>query len=766
MKRFNYNRITLITLFAIFSHSAFSQTGVLDQATFGAGLTGGAGYGSRLAITSTNKIIVGGDFTTVAGTTKNNIARFNADGTLDAGFNPGGSGANFYVRAIRVRSDNKIWIGGSFIQYNGVAVPGGIILLNEDGTRDFSFNPASGTAAPVFSLGILPSTGDIVAGGQFTSFNGTTGIGKLARISETGVLNTTFNTNIGTGATGGDVEVVLVQPDEKIIVAGSFTTWNGAASGKIVRLNADGTLDATFNTNVGTGAGSTIRGLAVQSNGNILVGGDFTAWNGTTGLNRLVKLSPTGVRDASFTAGASGPVTSVRILSNDKFAITGNFGISGTLTPNNLKTRNGISVFNADGTADEGFIVNPGTNSGAFANDVALQPDGKLVITGSFNQVNGVSRIGVARFCGGLAASGAETSTITGISAYNVYALGSASCTVVGKIVPNGASPLNGANVTVQSFVDGSVQKVGSIPYLPRHYEISTTGGTGTDARVTLYFSQADFDAFNAVPNGADLPFDAADVDGNKSNIRFSKYPGPSAGGTGNPANYSGTATLIDPDDNDIVWNPISASWEVTFNVSGFSGFFMQTSINVLPLQLKSFTAAAIQDGAKLSWSTSSEQNTIHFVIERSVDGSYFHPTAKIAAAGNSQTSRNYLLLDNLTKVPHGGTVFYRLQMVDKDGSATYSNVQTVKLTKANIGAALLTNPVQSEARIMYQAGANENLNFRLLDSHGRLVSQQQSQVVAGSNQIRISTANLAKGMYLLEVSSKAGRNTIRLIKD
>jgi hypothetical protein len=95
-----------------------------------------------------------------------------------------------------------------------------------------------------------------------------------------------------------------------------------------------------------------------------------------------------------------------------------------------------------------------------------------------------------------------------------------------------------------------------------------------------------------------------------------------------------------------------------------------------------------------------------------------------------------------------------------------YSRVQTVKPGKSNAGAALLTNPVGAEARILYQANVGEKVTLRLLDSRGQLVSQRQEQVAAGSNQIRIATANLAKGIYMLEVTGNGERNTIRLVKE
>ncbi|MCA0381019.1 MAG: T9SS type A sorting domain-containing protein [Bacteroidetes bacterium] len=762
MKHVYFQKAMAGALLLLGTHIGFGQQGgVLDATTFGAGVSGGNNFISNTAITSTGKIIIAGDFNSVDGNTKTNLAQLNSNGSFDASFNTGGNGPNAIVRALRIRSDNKIWIGGAFTQFNGAAAPGGILLLNDDGSRDVSYAPASGTNLRVNTIGIL-SSGDIVAAGLFTTFNGSS-VGKIARISATGVLNTTFNTNIGTGATVGDFERIAVQPDDKIIAVGNVTTFNGASIGRVVRLNADGTTDATFMTNIGTGANNTVRAVAVQSDGKILLGGDFTNWNGSA-VVRLVRLNPDGTVDATFTAGANSSITAILVKSDDSFLLGGSFTISGTTTPSVLPTRNSISSFNANGTVNTNFVPNPGANSGGFVNQLALQSDGKIVAVGSFTTFNGATRTRIARLHGDLtAAITAQTATITGISANNVYALGSTDGSIVAKVVPNGATPVSG-NVTAQVFFDGSVQSVGNIPYLQRHYEI--TPASGTTARVTLYFTQAEFDAFNAVPNGNDLPYNGADVENNKANIRFTKYAGSSSPNDGNPANYSGGTTIIDPVDTDIIWNSTTSKWEISFDVTGFSGFFMQTSLNVLPVKLKNFTARAEGVAAKLDWNTASEQNSSHFNVERSLDGNNFAVAGKVNAAGNSNSSRSYNFTDNLAKVPHTGVVYYRLHMIDRDGKAAYSDIKSIRPGKVNLGAALLQNPVTSEARVLYKATATEKINIRVLDSRGQLVMQTAQQVSAGANQLKLATANLAKGIYSIEVTGNGNRQTLRLVKE
>lgn len=759
MKHVYFQKAMAGALLLLGSHLGFGQQGgVLDGTTFGTGTLGGSNFLSATTIDANQKILIGGSFTSFNGTSINNFARLNADGTIDGGFITG-TGPNGFVRAVVVQpSDNKILIGGTFPQYNGVNRTR-IARINTDGGLDgtFTLTGTGVTGGDIFGIG-LQSDGKIIIVGTFTGYNGTT-TNRIARLNTDGSLDATFTTNLG-GAADGTVNRVAIQSDDKIVVVGAFTTIDGVSSPRVARLNSDGTPDATFITNIGLGANGTAEALTIQSNGSILVGGAFTSFNSVS-TGRIVRLAANGTPDASFTTATgtgvgNNTVFTIRQLSN------GNIMLAGSFTTFNGVGRSGIARLLPTGALDANFI--PGTGTTAQINIMNVQSDGKIVLGGAFPTYNGVTRNRIARIHGDLtAATTAQTATITSISANNVYALGSTDGSIVAKVVPNGATPVSG-NVTAQVFFDGSVQSVGSIPYLQRHYEI--TPAAGTTARVTLYFTQAEFDAFNAVPNGNDLPYNGADVENNKANIRFTKYAGSSSPNDGNPANYSGGSTIIDPADPDIIWNSTTSKWEISFDVTGFSGFFMQTSLNVLPVKLKNFTARAEGVAAKLDWNTASEQNSSHFNVERSLDGNNFAVAGKVNAAGNSSSSRSYNFTDNLAKVPHTGVVYYRLHMIDRDGKAAYSDIKSIRPGKVNLGAALLQNPVSSEARVLYQAAASEKINIRVLDSRGQLVMQTAQQVSAGANQLKLATANLAKGIYSIEVTGNGNRQTLRLVKE
>ncbi|HEX6426472.1 MAG TPA: FG-GAP-like repeat-containing protein [Niastella sp.] len=143
-------------------------------------------------------------------------------------------------------------------------------------------------------------------------------------------------------------------------------------------------------------------------------------------------------------------------------------------------------------------------------------------------------------------------------------------------VAPAGTNPVNG-QVIKNIIIDPTVQTYNGQPYVQRHYEIEPANDPATaTALVTLYFTQQEFDNFNAHPaHGAGLPANATDAAG-IANIRIYQYHGFSA--TSVPGSYSGDGVEINPDDNNVIWNSVAQWWEVTFPVTGFSGFFVSSA--------------------------------------------------------------------------------------------------------------------------------------------------------------------------------------------
>lgn len=281
----------------------------------------GTGFNSTvrtLLVQTDNKIVAGGIFTSYNGTARNYIIRLNTDGTVDSGFNIG-TGFDSYVFGATLQSDGKIIAAGRFGNYNGSSVMN-VIRINTDGTRDTGFTAPSSLPEDAHEVAVQSDGKVLVVGDSYSST-----AKNITRLNSDGTLDTTFNTNKGT-ATNAKAGAIASQTDGKVLVGGSFTSFNGTALGRFARLNADGTLDTTFNTNLGTGFNSDVESIAVQADGKILVVGDFTNFNGSS-QNRIIRLNSDGTKDTGFTVGTglNQVATHVLALPDGRIMVTGSF---------------------------------------------------------------------------------------------------------------------------------------------------------------------------------------------------------------------------------------------------------------------------------------------------------------------------------------------------------------------------------------------------------------------------------------------------------
>jgi uncharacterized delta-60 repeat protein len=241
---------------------------------------------------SDGKILVGGFFTSYSGVSRNRIIRLNTDGSVDNTFNTG-TGFNNQVRTFALQSDGKILVGGSFTTYSGIS-SNYIIRLNTDGSKDTTYNNGQvgitginfGQSLVVFSIYVKTNDNTLVVG-NFNGYDtyffnrfielksngspvGTIDVSRIARFNSNGTIDNTFN--IGTGF-NGEVSYVDIQSDDKILVTGNFTTYNGYGSPNVVRLNSDGTYDNTFI--VSSGFNGLTRTSNIISNKSVFIGGNF-----------------------------------------------------------------------------------------------------------------------------------------------------------------------------------------------------------------------------------------------------------------------------------------------------------------------------------------------------------------------------------------------------------------------------------------------------------------------------------------------------------
>lgn len=365
----------------IFVTPTFSQPGSNDL-TFNPG-TGANREIFSSAIQSDGKILIAGNFTSYNGVARNYLARLNTDGSLDAAFNAG-PGTNSAILKIALESNGKIIIAGGFTQYNFIPVPY-ILRLNSDGTTG-DLNVGVGPNSGIRSTAIQ-ADGKIIVVGPFTTFN-SQARKDITRLNVDGTIDASFNSGTGTNSS---ITTVALQSDGKIIIGGSFTTYNGTVVNKIARLNSDGTLDASF---TGTGANSTVLSTSIQPDGKIIIVGIFNSYNGTAAYG-IARLNINGTIDASFTTGTgaiNSVISAIAIQSDGKIIIGGDFmAYNGTAI-------NRIARLNTNGTIDAGF--NPGTGANSSIQTISNQSDGKIIIGGYFYMYDGTSREMVARVNG------------------------------------------------------------------------------------------------------------------------------------------------------------------------------------------------------------------------------------------------------------------------------------------------------------------------------------------------------------------------------
>jgi uncharacterized delta-60 repeat protein len=479
--------------------------GTLDS-TFTAD-TSRVGSVEALAVQPDGKILVGGGITTFDPNSpspqQRPLNRLNADGSLDTSFTPPSFETFGFVNTIAL-SGPKIVLGVSGAQ-NGFQIVG----LNADGTPNSGFNVPALTTTGFTGLSNITSLSDgkFLLAGFFNSVGGSSRNG-IARLNSDGTLDQTFNP--GTGVTG-NVSTVFLLPGGKILLGGLFTQFNGVSRQNIARINADGSLDETFNPS--GGANFIVNAFARLSDGRLLIGGGFSTFAGLPRTG-LVQTLADGTPNREFSVNLRGLVSTGRITvqSDDKVVVVGSFNIVNGVNQVN------ITRLNPDGTTDPGFLANASVLG--FVNALAVQADGKILVGGGFVGVNGVPRSDVAR----LNADGTlDTTFVPASSVQNIQALAPQSdgkvviggfVTTVGGVaraslarlnadgsldttfVPPGDISLNTPlQITVQP--DGKILVGGSGPSLVR---LNANGSL--DTGFTLPFQNGGFNEFILQPDG------------------------------------------------------------------------------------------------------------------------------------------------------------------------------------------------------------------------------------------------------------------------
>jgi len=281
--------------------------GSLDT-TFNTGNIGPNNNVRTIGLLSDGRIVIGGDFTTYTDSTGtytvNRFAVLNADGSLVVELQTFNPNVNGNVFALDVQSDDKVVIGGAFTSVHGTT-RNRVARIRTDagfvGALDTTWGDTfSGANDTVFAVKILAS-GDSVVGGQFTHARAqVTGaaVPKTSRIAKfigtTGFPDNTWPNTTTANQFNSPVYAVEEDSTNRVLAGGSFTTYDGSGSPRFILLKADGSIDT-----LSAGFNNDVRSLAFDSSNNILVGGLFTKFSASN-QTHVARLQPTGALDTSL----------------------------------------------------------------------------------------------------------------------------------------------------------------------------------------------------------------------------------------------------------------------------------------------------------------------------------------------------------------------------------------------------------------------------------------------------------------------------------
>jgi len=195
-------------------------------------------------------------------------------------------------------------------------------------------------------------------------------------------------------------------------------------------------------------------------------------------------------------------------------------------------------------------------------------------------------------------------------------------------------------------------------------------------------------------------------------------------------------------------------------------GFAIPNRIT-LPVELVSFSATLKDKVADLKWTTASERNVSHFVVERSTDGKNYSDIATVFAFGNTTQTQHYSFTDNTINTNTAAVFYYRLRSVDIDAKEQYSSVRLIRIAKQTeqlVSIVTYPNPVSNEVRVTVPANwQGKKVSYQILDNHGRIIIK--TEPTNSSQTETINVASLAPGIYMASVTCNGETATQKIIK-
>ncbi|MEP6674459.1 MAG: T9SS type A sorting domain-containing protein [Ferruginibacter sp.] len=704
-------------------------------------------------------------------------------------------------------SNNACGGGGGGLSYNGngTAVITGCTFSNDSTGMVGSNTGGSGGALSVtgsgsggvytvtqctFTNNLVKSTAQ---GGAIMNTNGTLNLQYNRFVNNTALVPANGNTLAQAG--GGTVNIINANDnwwgvntgpaanDAVVLAAGgtiNLTTWlqlRNISAAATVCPSGGGTNTTVVTADIlgrnsgGPIAASNLVGLAAFPSPAATVFSSPVLGTLSSASTQFVN----GIATVTYTAGSTGGTGSV-IATADNQPVTANITIPSApvITPVSSSVCQGSSgnvVNGPAGASTYAWSMTNGTITSATNGQNITYAAGSaspMVLTLTITTAAGCTLTNTANVTANI------TNTLVGtaggsqvcvnapvVAAGTIYT--DASCNPVAKILPSGAFPVTGTvNTCVK--IDATVQTLNTQPYVQRHYDITpATGAATATATLTLYFTQAEFNSYNTARGTYPaLPTGSADAAG-IANLKVTQYHGT---GTA-PGNYSGLSVVIDPVDANVVYNSGAARWEITFDVAGFSGFYISTGQYAVPLLLINFSGQNNGNQNLLEWTTAQELNSSYFELQRSSDGNNFSAVSNIIASGNSSSNKTYHYADNISNIPLP-VYYYRLKMVDRDGQFTYSAVAKIRVnSKAGFAVEVSPNPFKDQLKANIESMQNEDAVIVLSDMSGKVLIRQTASLKKGTNAIDINgTKQFVTGAYMLTVSTSQNRQTLKLIKE
>jgi hypothetical protein len=297
----------------------------------------------------------------------------------------------------------------------------------------------------------------------------------------------------------------------------------------------------------------------------------------------------------------------------------------------------------------------------------------------------------------------------------------------------------------------------GPQPYLPRRWTIKPVNNT--DVTVTLYFTADELAALSSKANIPPSQFSFSGLD-----LNVTKFPGGGFDVPSGTINFTPPCTgACSPGGEFVpsVFSPHGNGYKAVFDVNSFSTFYVHPNsypFSPLPVELVLFTGWNENTVNRLQWITASEQNTLKFEIQKNTGNGIWNTIGFKDAAGSSNVRITY----NFNDVnPSVGDNYYRLKIIDIDGTFSYTDVISIKLNEAVVNnfSAIYPNPTDGWLNVEIQSTANYDTKIAVYDIVGKKVLDKQYTLVKGVNILKMDFANLSKGAYVIQFNDNKGVN-------